>query len=139
VSDLVVDCSLSLAWYLEDEQSDYADAVLKVLPTKEAVVPPLWRYEIANGLLLAERRGRTTIGAVPRILALFEGLPIRVDATGHERARREVLDLARQEKLTTYDAAYLELALREGVPLATLDTDLKAAAARVGVAEFEPS
>ena len=138
MSDLVVDTSLTLAWYLEDEQNAYADAVLGALADREAVVPPLWPYEVANGLWIAERRGRTTIPRIQRILALLQPLPIRVDLTAHERARGEVLALARQEGLTCYDAAYLDLAMREGLPLATLDNQLRAAATRVGVAEFRP-
>jgi predicted nucleic acid-binding protein len=138
VSDLIVDSSLSLAWYLEDEQNTYADAVLDVLSHMEAVVPPLWPYEVANGLWMAERRGRTTVTHVQRVLALLQPLPIRVDLAAHERARGEVLALARQEGLTCYDAAYLELAMREGLPIATLDRQLREAAARVGVPEFGP-
>jgi predicted nucleic acid-binding protein len=138
VSELVADSSLTMAWYLEDEQDAYADAVLGALARVEAVVPPLWPYEVANGLLIAERRGRTTATNIQRILALLQPLPIRVDLAAHERARGEVLALARQENLTVYDAAYLELAMREGLPIATLDRALRLAAARVGVPEFAP-
>lgn len=138
MSDLVVDTSLTLAWYLEDEQDSYADAVLGALADREAVVPPLWPYEVANGLWIAERRGRTTAARVQRILALLEPLPIRIDLAAPDRARGEVLALARQEGLTCYDAAYLDLAIRDGIPLATLDQQLRAAAARVGVPEFRP-
>ena len=138
MSDLVVDTSLTLAWYLEDEQNAYADAVLGALADREAVVPPLWPYEVANGLCIAEQRGRTTAPRIQRILALLEPLPIRVDLSAHERAHGEVLALARQEGLTCYDAAYLDLAMREGLPLATLDNQLRTAAARVGVPEFQP-
>jgi predicted nucleic acid-binding protein len=138
VSDLVLDSSLTMAWYLEDEESKYADAVLDALPRREAVVPPLWPYEVANGLWIAERRGRTTATHIQRALALLQPLPIRVDLTSHERARGQVLTLARQEGLTCYDAAYLDLAMRDGLPLATLDRQLREAAARLGVPEFQP-
>jgi predicted nucleic acid-binding protein len=93
---------------------------------------------VANGLLIGERRGRITPTDTARILALLVALPIRVDAAGHERARQEVIELARRERLTSYDAAYLELAIREGLPLATLDQQLREAAARAGVREFQP-
>lgn len=139
MTQFVVDSSLALAWYLEDEQDAYADAVLDVLSDTEAVVPPLWPYEVANGLWVAERRGRTTITHIQRVLALLQPLPIHVDLAAHERARGEVLSLARQEGLTVYDAAYLELAMRQGLPIATLDRQLRDAAVRVGVAEFRPS
>jgi len=136
----VVDSSLTMAWYLEDEHDDYADAThAALIGGAEALVPPLWPYEVANGFRMAERRRRVQAAEIPRVLALLAPLPIRVQVTAHERAHREVLALALQEGLTCYDAAYLELAMREGLPLATLDGQLKAAAARVGVAEFDPS
>jgi predicted nucleic acid-binding protein len=138
VSDLVLDSSLSLVWYLEDEEDPYADVVLGALSDREALVPPLWPYEVANGLWVAQRRGRTTVTQIQRVLALLRPLPIRVDVSAHERARGEVLALALQEGLAAYDAAYLELAMREGLPIATLDTRLREAARRVGVAEFTP-
>jgi predicted nucleic acid-binding protein len=136
----VVDSSLTMAWYLEDERDDYADAThAALIGGAEALVPPLWPYEVANGFRMAERRRRVQAAEIPRVLALLAPLPIRVQATAPERAQREVLALALQEGLTCYDAAYLELAMREGLPLATLDAQLKSAAARVGVAEFDPS
>jgi predicted nucleic acid-binding protein len=138
VSDLVLDSSLSLVWYLEDEEDPYADTVLGALPGREALVPSLWPYEIANGLWVAERRGRTTATKIQRVLGLLQPLPIRVDVASHERARAEVLALARQAGLAVYDAAYLELAIREGLPIATLDARLREAAGRLGVPEFRP-
>jgi predicted nucleic acid-binding protein len=134
----VVDSSLTMAWYLEDEQDAYADAThAALIDGAEAIVPPLWPYEVANGFRMAERRGRIQSGEIPRVLALLAPLPIQVQATVHERARGEVLALARQEGLTCYDAAYLELAMREGLPLASLDGQLREAAGRVGTPLFQ--
>lgn len=128
-----------MAWYLEDEQDAYADAThVALINGAEALVPPLWPYEVANGFRMAERRGRIEALEVPRVLGLLAPLPIRVQAAAYERAQREVLALARQEGLTCYDAAYLELAMREALPIATLDQQLRDAAARVGVPEFQP-
>ena len=134
----VLDNSLTLSWYFADERGPYSVATLQALDDGEAAVPPLWPYQVANGLLIGERRGRITPTDTGRILALLAALPIRIDTVAHERARQEVLELARREGLTSYDAAYLELAMREGLPLATLDRHLQEAAARVGVPEFQP-
>jgi predicted nucleic acid-binding protein len=144
VTRFVVDSSLTMAWYLEDEQDAYADAThAALIDGAEAIVPPLWPYEVANGFRMADgcprsgRRGRIQSGEIPRVLALLAPLPIQVQAIAHERARGEVLALARQEGLTCYDAAYLELAMREGLPLASLDRQLREAAGRVGTPLFQ--
>jgi predicted nucleic acid-binding protein len=135
---LVVDNSVSLSWCLGDESDVYAAAVLQALATMEARVPCLWPYEVANGLAISERRGRITAAEIGRALADLSALPITVDAAGHSWALTEVLALSRREGLTAYDAAYLELAMREGLPLATLDQQLREAATRLGVPEFQP-
>jgi predicted nucleic acid-binding protein len=135
---LVVDNSVSLSWCLGDESDAYAAGVLQALATNAARVPCLWPYEVANGLWMSERRGRITAAEISRALADLAALPIIVDAVGHTRALTEVLALSRREGLTAYDAAYLELAMREGLPLATLDQQLREAAARLGVPEFQP-
>jgi predicted nucleic acid-binding protein len=98
-----------------------------------ALVPALWLWEVANVLTLAARRGRIGDGDVAVRLALMTALPVRVDDEGAARAWRETALLAQAETLTVYDTAYLELALRLGADLATLDTELRRAAGRVGV------
>lgn len=127
---------MTLVWCLADETDDYADQVLGSLDRAEAVVPSLWEFELCNGLLMAERRGRLDQAGVQRALALFEGLPIVVDCT--PRARSDLVGLGRQHNLTAYDAAYLDLALREGLPMAALDLRLKAAARQAGVVQYAP-
>jgi predicted nucleic acid-binding protein len=97
-----------------------------------ALIPLL--YLVADG----EPRGRITPTDTVRILGLLATLPIRIDLTSHERARGEIMTLARQEGLTCYDAAYLELAMREGLAITTLDRQLREAASQVGVPEFLP-
>jgi len=134
VSALVVDASVALAWCFEDEASPATDAVLDQVKDEGAVVPSLWHLELGNILLLAERRGRTIQGGIVARLALMGQLPITIDAETTRRAWRETLTLARAEHLTTYDAAYLELAVRCGLPLATKDEALLEAAQRIGVA-----
>jgi predicted nucleic acid-binding protein len=129
----VLDASLALAWYFEDEVSEYADLVLERLREDSALVPSLWPLEIANGLISAERRGRLSPAGVMRTAELVQELPISVQEVPPGLALGAVIDVARSQVLSAYDAAYLELAMREGVPLATRDDNLRAAAGRVGV------
>ena len=133
-SQLVLDASIALAWCFDDEASPATEALLDQVRTHGAVVPTLWHLELGNVLLAAERRGRTVQGGIVVRLRLFARLPIETDVETSGRAWRETLVLARAEQLTLYDGAYLELAVRRGLPLATNDRDLAAAAKRVAVA-----
>ena len=130
---LVLDASIALAWCFDDEASPATEALLDQVKTHGAVVPTLWHLELGNVLLAAERRGRTIEGGIVVRLSLFARLPIEIDVETSGRAWRETLVLARAERLTLYDSAYLELAARRGLPLATRDQDLAAAAKRVAV------
>jgi predicted nucleic acid-binding protein len=129
----VVDASLALAWHFEDELSEYADRVLDRLREDRAVVPSIWPLEVANGLLVAERRGRLSPARLARAVDLFQQLPIFVFEVGAQVALGSVLELGHVHGLSAYDAAYLELAMREGLPLATQDDALRVAAERAGV------
>lgn len=104
-----------------------------------ALVPSLWPLEVGNALLIGERRKRTTEAKVTQFVALLRSLPIVVDDETPRRAWSDALALARSQKLTTYDAAYLELAMRRAIPLATLDDKLKAAGKALGVVMFPGS
>ena len=110
------------------------DALLERARDEGAVVPGLWPLELGNVLLQAVRQGRLDVAEATARLALLEELPIRIDDETVGRAWRETLTLARTEGLTTYDAAYLELALRRGLPLASRDRELRQAADRNGIA-----
>jgi len=132
----VVDASVSLAWCFEDEASAFADGVLSRLEDEEAVAPSIWPLEVANGLRSAERRGRIDEREVPAVIRLFATLPIEVVPTHLEQALGDVLFLARAAGLSAYDAAYLDLALRRGLPLATADEYLADAARAAGVEVF---
>jgi predicted nucleic acid-binding protein len=134
VSALVIDSSAALSWCFEDEASPESDALFEQVRDQGAVVPGLWHLEVANVLLQAERRGRITTADVTMRLELIADLPIATDNETTARAWREILALARAEGLTTYDATYLELAIRRGFPLMTKDPALIAAAGRSGVA-----
>jgi len=111
----------------------YAEKVLQSLAETEAVVPHLWHLEAANVLLGAEKRGELETGEVERFIAQLESLPIQVDPLTAHQAFSRTLGLSRAYKLSSYDAAYLELSIREGLPLATLDKDLRKAAKKADV------
>ncbi len=128
---IVVDTSVTMAWCFEDEANPSADAVLDQLRDDDALVPSLWRLKVANVLLVAERRGRLSEAQATRFVGLLEQLPIRVDLDGTDLI--SVLGLARHHGLSAYDACYLDLAQRLGLPLATLDSDLAAAGRAAGV------
>jgi predicted nucleic acid-binding protein len=132
----VVDSSIALTWCFEDEASAETDQLFERVRDDGAVVPGLWHLEVANVLLQAERRGRIGRADVARRLMLISHLPIATDQETTPRAWRETLSLARAENLTAYDAAYLELAERRGLPLMTRDNELGAAAMRLGVTVF---
>jgi predicted nucleic acid-binding protein len=133
---LVIDSSIALSWCFTDEQSDYTQSVLDALASQSAIVPYLWHLEIANVLLVGERRSRCTQADTVHWLAFLSALPITIDDETAARAWQETLHLARAHNLSAYDAAYLELAIRRGLSLATLDNKLKAAAVAVGVQLF---
>ncbi|MFN5757649.1 MAG: type II toxin-antitoxin system VapC family toxin [Planctomycetia bacterium] len=135
----MLDCSLAVAWFFEDEISRYAQAVEDSLPTAAAVVPSLWPLEVANALLMGERRKRATEAKVTAFLNLLAALPISVDDDTAGRAWQSSLHLARSHRLSVYDAAYLELAIRQRLPLATLDDNLAAAANAAGVPAYGPT
>lgn len=128
----VVDASVALAWCFADESGAAADEILARLQEDDAIAPAIWPFEIANGLRSAERRGRLDEADIPGVRRLLAALPITVEALGLERALGEVLPLARALQLTAYDAAYLDLALRTGLALATVDDYLARAATAAG-------
>lgn len=125
-----------MSWLFEDESSPGADEALESLKDSEALVPAIWRFEIANSLAVAERRRRCTTADSASYLNLLSSLPIRVEAPPAGRALDTILSVARESSLSAYDAAYLELAMREGLPLATQDRRLREAARRVGIAAY---
>ena len=128
MSVFVLDCSIAAAWLFEDEAALETEALLDRLTDGPAWVPLHWRLEVGNVLVQAERRNRITPAQVAASVDFVDSLPIEVDAETESRSLREVLALARSARLTTYDAAYLELALRRGLALATQDHALVRAA-----------
>jgi predicted nucleic acid-binding protein len=132
----VLDCSMTMAWCFDDEATPYTNAVRDRLADMRAVVPSLWPLEVANATIVGERRKRLDEARTLRFLAILKGLPIAIDAETSDKAFSEIVHLARAHNLSAYDAAYLELAIRRGLPLATLDGKLKTAARAVGVPLF---
>ena len=128
MTGFVLDSSATLAWCFDDEGTPAAWALLDRLRAAPAHVPALWAIEIGNILLGAEKRRRITQARVVEFLGILGELDIRVDPDLPGRAFRDILPLAREQHLTTYDATYLELAMRLGLPLATKDTALVRAA-----------
>ena len=128
MKSFVLDASVAVAWCFDDESTPAARALLNRLRTAAGHVPALWAQEVGNILLGAERRRRITQARAVEFVGILGELDICVDADLPGRAFRDVLPLARERRLTTYDAAYLELAMRLGLPLATKDRDLARAA-----------
>ena len=129
----ILDCSVVAGWFFDDEASPASQQLLLTVRREGAVVPVHWPLEVANMLIHAERGGRIRISTVDDRLALMRQLPIAIEPALAETVWGRTLMIARQDRLTSYDAAYLELALRLGLPLATKDKALARAAARHGV------
>ncbi len=130
---LILDSSATLAWVFPDERTDAILRLFKQIADYGAVVPELWRIEVANVLNVGIRRARIAIADRKRILANLESLPIAIDWETPKHVWGQTLELADKHSLTVYDATYLELALRLSLPLATLDDDLRNAAQREGL------
>jgi predicted nucleic acid-binding protein len=129
-----VDASVALCWYFEDQKTAYTEAVFDCLARgDEALVPALWPLEVVNSLVVAVRQ--KTIGAaqLETFVRDLKDLPVEVDIEGIARVYSSVVRLSQQHQLSSYDAAYLDLAVAESLPLATLDKNLRAAAKRTGV------
>ncbi|MDX2236042.1 MAG: type II toxin-antitoxin system VapC family toxin [Hyphomonadaceae bacterium] len=131
MSAFVLDCSIAAAWCLEDEASAATDALMDRARDHGALAPMLWRWEIANALVMARRRQRVADAATQ--FALLSALPIHIDDESPARAWDATVALAASHRLSVYDAAYLEIAARTGLELATLDQALRDAAATAGV------
>jgi predicted nucleic acid-binding protein len=137
--ELILDASATLAWLVrrvDPIEDQMADEVLRTVRTRNAIVPSLWYHEVANGILVAERRGGVSQSTSESYLRMVDTLPILEDATRPSAVQPTVLILARTYKLTSYDATYLELVMRKGGELATFDRKLADAARAAGVRVF---
>lgn len=136
---VVLDNSVTMRWFFGDgkpQELAYAGKVLDALKQDSALVPATWGLEVANVIARAEAKGLVTEARSGAFLDMLQGIDIEVDTATYARALSDTLQLARRYKLSSYDASYLELALRCGLPLATLDKDLQKAAKKTGVKAF---
>lgn len=135
----VLDNSVTMRWFFGDgkpRELAYAGKVLDAMKRTSALVPVTWGLEVANVIAKSEAKGLVTEARSEAFLEMLEGVEIEVDAATFAHALSGTLQLARRYKLSAYDASYLELALRRGMPLATLDADLQNAAKKSGVKKF---
>jgi predicted nucleic acid-binding protein len=135
---LALDASVAVAWCFEDEKTRFAEIVLDMVSSGTvAFAPAIWPLEVANALLVAERRERISTAQVTALLQRISKLPIVVEPIPTSRAFGQILYVAREYALTEYDASYVELASRAAVPLATLDVKLRRAARSAGITLVE--
>ena len=132
--EFVLDSSVTMSWFFDDEATTATDGLLDQLNSDgRAIVAAHWALEVGNTLLMAERRKRSTVAESSHFLAILDALPIETDQETISRAGTASMTLARAQALTLYDSAYLELAMRRSFPLATLDKQLRAAAKKTGI------
>jgi predicted nucleic acid-binding protein len=130
---LIIDCSVTMCWLFADEATPHTIALLDRLARETALVPEWWFLEVTNVLALAERKGRINAERSATFIAQLSKLDIETDSEGSGRAFDHLLPMCRTHQLTSYDAMYLDLALRRRLPLATLDEPLRKAAKKLGV------
>jgi predicted nucleic acid-binding protein len=130
---LIVDCSITMAWCFSDETTKETAEVQDRLITEAAIVPAHWQLEVVNVLVMAEKRNRISAQDADGFLLLLRGLDIQTDSETATRVFDHVLPLCRTHSLTSYDAAYLDLAIRLQLPLASLDEALRRAASSAGI------
>ncbi len=130
---VVIDASAALTWCYADERTPESSSLLEYVNLNGAVVPQIWPMEVANALLVGEIRKRITNEGIAEQLDHFRKLPIEVDSSTANLAWKEIITIARQQRLTTYDASYIELANRLKLPLASRDKEMIGAAIRLGI------
>ena len=141
MTDFVLDNSVSMRWLLASEKASdqkYAENVLESMMDVDALTPNLWHLETISVLLGAEKRGEISLGEIERFISQLENLPIYVDPLTAHQAFSRTLVLSREYNISSYDASYLELAMREGLPLSSLDKKLVKAAKKADVEIYKP-
>lgn len=133
MTGIVIDASVALAWCFPDEVSEYADGILVALEGHAILVPGLWSVEITNAVVVAERRKRIKQPEIRRFVELLDGLTVVMDSQSVTESMSNILPIAREYGLSAYDAAYVDVAVRHGAPLATLDSKLQKASQKAGI------
>lgn len=132
----LLDASLTLSWFFEDERNEFAEAVKQSLRQTDANVPALWLAEVANALIVAERRGRISASTLKRAPEVLQRLPIQI--SHGDPLMRDLTTIARKHALSAYDAWYVWVAREKRLPIATLDARLERACHNEGVRTFQP-
>ncbi len=130
---LIADISVVLSWFYDEDQTSMALEILKRIETEGLLVPPLWWCELENGIVMGERRGGKSPDESMTFLNLVRALPIRTDDAPRHSISEDILTIAHRHQLTAYDAAYVELALRETAKLATFDSAIRCCALQLGI------
>ncbi|NOQ78541.1 MAG: PIN domain-containing protein [Gammaproteobacteria bacterium] len=141
MTDFVLDNSVSMRWLLASEKASdqkYAENVLESMRDVDVLTPNLWHLEAISVLIGAEKRGEVSLGEIERFISQLENLPIHVDPLTAHQAFSRTLVLSREYNISSYDASYLELAMREGLPLSSLDKKLVKAAKKADVDIYKP-
>jgi predicted nucleic acid-binding protein len=136
LNGIVIDASVALAWCFPDEASDYADSLLLAIENQTVIVPSIWAVEVTNALVVGEKRKRIRPPEIRRFVELLKSLSVVEDRQPFADNVSNVLPLAREYDLSAYDASYLDVAVRHGIPLATLDSVLQKACTLAGIKIF---
>lgn len=139
-AQIVLDCSIVMAWCFEDEKTELTEKIFDKFQVDEltAFVPAIWSFEVANVLLVAQKKRRISPTKAREFQEALSMLSINIDISSIKKTSGSTFELAKEENLTIYDAAYLELAIRNNLPLASLDNDLKKAANKLSVKLYKP-
>ncbi len=132
-ASFIVDCSVAMTWLFKDEVTPHTTKLLQRLESEIALVPALWHLEVTNVIAVAERQGRISPDESDAFISELGKLDIEIDHESATRAFNELLSLCRAYQRTSYDATYLDLALRRKLPLATLDEPLRKSAKKLGI------
>jgi predicted nucleic acid-binding protein len=139
VTPFVLDASFALSWFFDDEFSSYSASIAEIMPRSQALVPIVWPLEMANGFLTAFRRGRLPETKAPALIGALDRLRVDIDrGIAPEFLTQATLTIGIAHRLSAYDASYLELAMRRGIPIATQDERLLRPTSAAGIEILQP-